>query len=269
MLTPAPSPIPTVVLCGGRGTRIREAGPEVPKPMLPIGGRPIVWHIMKIYAAHGHTDFVLALGYLADVVKEFFLHYEALTRDFSIELGRPDSIRFLHDHPEQGWRVTCVDTGLDALTGTRVRRAARHLPSGPVMVTYGDCVGDVDVAALVEHHRAHGRLATITAVRPPGRFGELRIGRETDVEAFEEKPQVGSGAINGGFMVIEREAIDRYIPADQDVMLEREPLSKLAADGQLMAYEHRGFWQPMDTPRERDLLETLWQSGSAPWKIWP
>ena len=268
MSEPGAATIPTVILCGGRGTRIREAGPEVPKPMLPIGGKPIVWHIMKICASHGQRDFVLALGYLADVIKEFFLHYEALTRNFTIELGKPDGISFLDEHPENGWRVSCIDTGLDALTGTRVRRATRHLDPGPIMVTYGDCVGSIDVAALLAFHRSHGRLATITAVRPPGRFGELRVGGGKEVEAFEEKPQVGSGAINGGFMVLEREAIDRYIPEDQDVMLEREPLSKLAADGQLLAYEHDGFWQPMDTPRERDLLEALWQSGEAPWKIW-
>jgi glucose-1-phosphate cytidylyltransferase len=259
--------VPVVILCGGRGTRIREAGPEVPKPMLPIGGRPILWHVMKLFAHHGQHDFVLALGYLAEVVKEFFLHYEALTRDFTIEVGRPDSIAFLGEHPERGWRVTCIDTGLDALTGTRVRRATRHLPPGPVIVTYGDCVGDVDVDALLTFHRAHGRLATVTAVRPPGRFGELRL-EGAMVAAFEEKPQVGSGAINGGFMVFEREAIERYIPADADVMLEREPMSKLAADGQLVAYEHPGFWQPMDTPRERELLESLWASGRAPWKVW-
>lgn len=260
--------VPTIILCGGRGTRIREAGPEVPKPMLPIGGRPILWHVMKLYAAHGHCDFVLALGYLAEVIKEFFLHYEALTRDFTIELGRPGEISYLHDHPETGWRITCVDTGLDALTGTRVRRATRHLGDGPVMVTYGDGVGDIDVTALLEFHRSHGRLATITAVRPPGRFGELAVTREGAVASFDEKPQTSTGAINGGFMVLEREAIDRYVPPDVDVMLEREPLAKLAADGQLMAFAHDGFWQPMDTPRERTLLEELWRRGEAPWVVW-
>jgi glucose-1-phosphate cytidylyltransferase len=259
--------VPTIILCGGRGTRIRDAGPEVPKPMLPIGGRPILWHVMKLYAAHGHCDFVLALGYLADVVKEFFLHYEALTRDFTIELGKPGEISYLHDHPETGWRITCVDTGLDSLTGTRVRRAARHLGDGPVMVTYGDGVGDVDNPALHEHHRRAGRLATVTAVRPPGRFGELSVTPDGLVGSFDEKPQTSTGAINGGFMVLEREAIERYIPADDDVMLEREPLAKLAADGQLAAYGHDGFWQPMDTPRERTLLEELWATGDAPWRV--
>lgn len=260
--------IPTIVLCGGRGVRIRDLGSDLPKPMLPIGGRPILWHLMKLYAAQGHSDFILALGYLAETIKSFFLQYEALTCDFSLELGRPEGISYLHGHPERGWRITCIDTGLDSLTGTRVRRASRHLPDGPVMVTYGDGVGDVDLGELLRFHRAHGRLATVTAVHPPGRFGELRLGEQSDVLAFDEKPQTGSGAINGGFMVFEKNAIDNYIGEDEDVMLERQPLNKLAADGELMAYRHEGFWQPMDTPRERDLLSNLWESGQAPWKIW-
>jgi glucose-1-phosphate cytidylyltransferase len=260
--------IPTIILCGGRGVRMGDLGSEVPKPMLPIGGRPILWHLMKLYAAQGHSDFVLALGHMAEVVKRFFLQYEALTCDFSLELGRPDSISFLQGHPESGWKITCVDTGPVALTGTRVHRASRHLPDGPVMVTYGDGVGNVDLAALLAFHRAHGRLATVTAVRPPSRFGELQITDDARVVAFDEKPQTGEASINGGFMVFEREAIDKYIPADDDVMLEREPLNKLAADGELMAFRHEGFWQPMDTPRERDLLAGLWESGQAPWKIW-
>jgi glucose-1-phosphate cytidylyltransferase len=261
-------PVPTIILCGGRGTRIREVSTTLPKPMVPIGNRPAVWHIMKIYAAAGHTNFYLALGWLGEVIKEFFLHYEAMTCDFTIELGKPVGISYLDSHPERGWRVSCVDTGLDSLTGTRVREVARHLDTDTFMVTYGDSVGDVDVAALLAFHRSHGRLATMTAVRPPGRFGELDLGPEREVLSFEEKPQTSSGAINGGFMVFERAAIERYVPADDDVMLEREPLNRLAADGELMAYEHHGFWQPMDTPREHELLTALWESGKAPWKLW-
>jgi glucose-1-phosphate cytidylyltransferase len=260
--------VPTIILCGGRGTRIREVSTALPKPMIPIGNRPILWHVMKIYAASDNTDFRLALGYLGETIKEFFLHYEAMTCDFQIELGSPNSISYIDSHPERGWSVACIDTGLDSLTGTRVRAAARGIEEGPVMVTYGDCVGDIDVARLLEFHRGHGRLATMTAVHPPGRFGELSIADDRSVRAFEEKPQTSSGAINGGFMVLEREAIDHYIPADRDVMLEREPLSGLAADGQLVAYEHDGFWQPMDTPREQELLSDLWSSGKAPWKVW-
>jgi len=261
--------VPTIILCGGRGTRISEVNPQLPKPLLPIGNRPVVWHIMKIYASHGHTDFVLALGWLGEQIRRFVLDYEAMICDFTVELGRRDHIEFHNQHPEAGWRVTCADTGIDALTGTRVRRAAEAagLGDGPIMVTYGDGVADVDIAALLDFHRSHQRLATVTAVRPPGRFGELVFDGDR-VTAFEEKPQTSSGAINGGFLVLEREAIDHFIPADDDVMLEREPMSRLAAAGELMAFRHDGFFQPMDTPRERDLLEDLWSSGKAPWKIW-
>lgn len=257
--------VPTIVLCGGRGTRISEVSTMVPKPMLRIGERPILWHIMKTYAAHGHAEFVLALGWLGDEIRRYFLHFHALTSDFTIELGKPDQIEYLRTTDEASWRVSCIDTGLDSLTGTRVRRASRHLDDGPVMVTYGDSIGDVDITALMAFHRAHGRLATVTSVRPPGRFGELVVGSDGRVERFEEKPQTSAGSINGGFMVFEKEAIDRFVPEDEDVMLEREPMSALAAAGELVAFEHDGFWQPMDTPRERDLLEALWTSGDAPW----
>lgn len=258
--------LPTIILCGGKGTRISEVNPLLPKPLLPIGGRPILWHIMKHYASFGHTDFVLALGWLGDQIRRYFLDYHAVTTDFTIELGKPDSVEYLNHHDEENWRVTCVDTGSEALTGTRVRRAASVLDARTVMVTYGDGIGTVDLDALVTHHRHEGRLATITAVRPPGRFGELIIASDGSVIEFAEKPQTSAGSINGGFMVFEREAIEEYIP-DEDVMLEREPLNALAAAGQLTAYEHNGFWQPMDTPRERDLLEQLWRTGQGPWKF--
>jgi glucose-1-phosphate cytidylyltransferase len=260
--------IPTIILCGGRGTRMREVSATLPKPMVTIGERPMLWHVMKLYASYGYANFVLALGYLSEVIKEFFLHYEPLMSDFSIELGKPGSISYIGAHPEQGWKVSCIDTGLESLTGTRVYRASRHLADGTIMVTYGDGIGDVDVQSLVDFHYSHGRLATITSVRPPGRFGELRIDDRGQVTAFEEKPQTSTDAINGGFMVFEKEAIDRYIGPEVDVMLEREPLSRLAAERQLMAYQHSGFWQPIDTPRERDLLADMWNSGQAPWKRW-
>lgn len=237
-----PGGLPTIILCGGRGTRISDVDPTLPKPMLPIGGRPVLWHVMSIYARHGHREFVLALGWLGDQIR-----------------------RWATEHQEPGWQVRCEDTGPDALTGTRVRLAAQAVGDGPVMVTYGDGVGDIDVSALVDFHRSHGRLATITAVHPPGRFGELLLAGDC-VEEFVEKPQVSAGWINGGFMVLEREAIESFIPHD-DVMLEREPIGALAEAGQLMAYRHDGFWQPMDTPRERDLLEELWAAGDAPWMV--
>ncbi len=260
--------VPAIVLCGGRGTRLGPLTTEIPKPMLQIGGRPILWHVMKIYAAYGCTDFVLALGWLGEVVRDFVLNLANRTTDFSVELSKDGpEVTYLGRQPDAGWRIDCIDTGLDAMTGTRVRRAARHLNATTLMITYGDGLADVDIDALLTFHRAHGRLATITAVRPPSRFGELSLDGD-EVRGFDEKPQTSAGAINGGFMVFEREAITRFIPEDRDVMLEREPLSALARDGQLMAWQHHGFWQPMDTPRERELLLELWNSGVAPWKVW-
>lgn len=265
---PGSASVPTIILCGGRGSRIADTYPLLPKPLVPVGGKPILWHIMKLYAAAGFTDFLLALGWMGDQIRRFVLDYEMMTRDFRVQLGRGGSVEFLDRHPDDGWTVTCMDTGSDTLTGTRVREAASHLDAQTVMVTYGDGVGDVDVGSVLAHHRDSGLLATITAVLPPSRFGELVVADNGRVQEFAEKPQTSAGAINGGFMVFEREAIDRYFPSDQDVMLEREPLSGLASDGQLSAYVHRGFWQPMDTARERTILEDLWSSGKAPWKIW-
>lgn len=264
----AAAEVPTIILCGGKGTRISEVNPLLPKPLLPIGERPVLWHIMNVYAHHDVSHFVLALGHLGDEIRRFVLQFHAMMCDFTVELGRPDSLRYLTEHAEAHWRVSCIDTGPESLTATRVRRAAAAIPGdGPVMVTYGDSVGDVDITGLLEFHEKHGKLATVTAVRPPGRFGELVLDGEV-VRSFDEKPQTSAGAINGGFMVFEREAIERFIPADEDVMLEREPMSALAAAGELAAFPHDGFWQPMDTPRERDLLERLWEAGDAPWKVW-
>jgi glucose-1-phosphate cytidylyltransferase len=260
--------IPTIILCGGRGTRISEYNSTIPKPLVPIGNRPILWHIMKIYSSYGHKDFVLALGWLGDEIRRFFLEYEALTRDFTIRYGARGGIEYLDSEPEEGWQVSCIETGIDSETGTRVRLAAAHLGPGPVMVTYGDGVGSIDIDALLAFHRAKGKLATVTAVQPPSRFGELVVDRDGLAREFAEKPQTSAGTINGGFMVFEREAIERYFPSDFDCMLEKEPLNGLASDGQLAAYEHRGFWQCVDTPRERMLLGDLWESGDAPWQTW-
>lgn len=260
--------IPTIILCGGRGTRISEGYPTIPKPLVPIGGRPILWHIMKIYSSFGHTDFVLALGWLGEEIRRYFLEYWAQNCDFTVDLASPDAIEYLGEHQEMDWRVTCCQTGVDSLTGTRVRVAAARLAAERVMVTYGDGVGDVDIDSLIRAHVDSGRLATITAVQPPSRFGELIIDADGVVSEFAEKPQTSTGSINGGFMVFEAEAIRRYFPEDGDYMLEREPLAQLAADRQLNAFVHDGFWQPMDTPRERDLLDGLWSSGHAPWRTW-
>jgi glucose-1-phosphate cytidylyltransferase len=260
--------VPTIILCGGRGTRISEYSATLPKPLIPVGDRPILWHIMSIFACQGHSEFVLALGWRGIEIRKYFLEFEALTSDFSLELGNRDTLTFHQTLPEDGWRITCVDTGQDALTGTRIRRAAALVKADRVMVTYGDGVADIDLAALLEHHRRESRLATITAVRPASRFGEMTISENGEVTNFVEKPAFSTAAINGGFMVFEREAITRYFPEDRDFMLEAGPLVRLAKDGQLTAYIHNGFWQQMDTPRERELLTDLWDSGEAPWRIW-
>ena len=258
-----------VILCGGRGTRIRELSETVPKPMVQIGDRPILWHIMKMYSAHGIHDFILALGYKGDVIREFFLNFAVHTADVTIDLSRtgPERLSF-HGAESEPWKVTLVDTGYETMTGARIRRVRKYLdPSEDFCVTYGDGVGDVDITALLRYHRDHGKTATVTGVRPPGRFGELSLVDDT-VHLFNEKPQVGSGFISGGFFVFRRQFADTYLDDREDLMLEREPLERLAADGQLKMYRHDGFWQPMDTPREYQLLSDLWASGAAPWKMW-
>jgi len=262
--------VKTLILCGGQGTRLREETEVRPKPMVEIGGRPILWHILKLYAHHGLTEFVLALGYKGHVIKDYFLNYESRTTDLTVTLGRRAAVEYHDSHPEEGWRVTLAETGGEALTGARVRRAARYAGGEAFCLTYGDGVGDVDLTAVLRFHRAHGRLATITGVRPPGRFGEMRLEGDR-VAAFAEKPQVSEGYINGGFMVFEPEAVERYLgdPADaDDLVLEREPLQRLAADGQLAVWRHDGFWQCMDTYREWKLLDDLCRSGRAPWMVW-
>ncbi|MBF9232924.1 glucose-1-phosphate cytidylyltransferase [Microvirga alba] len=253
-----------VILAGGRGTRLAEETSARPKPMVEIGRRPILWHIMKIYAAHGVTDFVICLGYMGFLIKEFFVNYHLHEADVSVDLNS-GAVSY-HRNAAEPWRVTLIDTGDDTQTGGRLKRVARYLdPTEPFCLTYGDGVGDVDVTALLAFHRTHGRLATVTAVAPPGRFGALaRTGER--VTAFMEKPLGDGGAINGGFFVLSPTVLER-IPGDATVF-EKEPLESLAADGQLCAYDHPGFWQPMDTLRDKLHLEELWRSGAAPWKIW-
>lgn len=257
-----------IVLCGGQGTRIREASELKPKPMLEIGSKPILWHILKLYAHFGHKDFVLALGYLGGQIKQFFLDYHAMTSDFTVQLGSGHTPQVHSELPEKDWKVTCADTGQNAMTGCRVQRAARYVKEGDdFMVTYGDGLGDVDLGKLLEFHRKHGKLGTVTGVRPPGRFGELELesGR---VKAFNEKPQVSEGYINGGFMVFKKAFVEKYLSGAEDEVLERGPMIKLAHDGELMMYPHDGFWQPMDTYREYQMLNDLWHGRKAPWKLW-
>lgn len=257
------------ILCGGRGSRIREVSEVIPKPMLLIGNRPILWHIMKIYSSYGYNEFVLLLGFKGDVIRDYFLNFAAYTTDVTVNLASNGPERLLfHGKSAEPWRVTLVDTGDQAMTGARLWRAHRYLePEGTFCVTYGDGVGNIDIDALVRFHRTHGRLATLTGVNPPGRFGELRV-EESRVCAFNEKPQVSGGYINGGFFVFSSEIFERYFNDQEDLVLERKPLEQMARDMELIMYKHDGFWQPMDTPREYQLLNELWSTGRAPWKMW-
>ena len=253
----------TVILAGGLGTRLSEETEVTPKPMVEIGGLPILWHIMKIYASGGCNEFVIALGYRSDVVKTFFLNYFYLQSDVSIDVAKGGVE--VHNGHHDDWKVHLVDTGVETQTGGRVKRLAPWLGDETFMMTYGDGVADIAVSDLLAFHRKHGKLATVTAVRPPARFGGLVFDGDLVAE-YSEKPQIGEGWINGGFFVLEPEALD-YVAGD-DTVWEKVPLERLAADGQLVAYRHEGFWQCMDTLRDKRLLESLWQSGDVPWKVW-
>ena len=252
-----------VLLAGGLGTRLAEFTDMVPKPMVPVGGHPILWHLMNIYAHYGHVDFHLALGYKAQVVKEYFLNYHALNSDFTVNLANGAVTN--HASQPVDWRVTLVDTGLNSMTGGRVRRMRGYIGNETFMLTYGDGLANIDIDALLRFHRDHGKMVTVTAVHPGARFGELDLS-DGAVTSFKEKPQMGHGWINGGFFVIEPAFLD-LIAAD-DTVLEKEPLERAAAMGELMAYKHEGFWQCMDTVRDRNVLEDMWAKSEAPWKVW-
>ncbi len=252
----------TVILAGGLGTRLAEETDVVPKPMVRIGGQPMLWHIMRLYAACGFNEFLVALGHKADVIKNYFLNYYYLRNDFSLRVATGQLE--IHDAEQDDWFVHLVDTGTRTQTGGRIKWLAGWLDD-TFMMTYGDGVADIDLRALVDFHHSHGKLATVTAVRPPARFGGL-VFEGDRVAEFVEKPQIGEGWINGGFFVLEPRVLD-YIDADETIF-EREPLERLAQEGQLVAYRHDGFWQPMDTLRDVRLLESLWESGNVPWRIW-
>ena len=252
-----------VILAGGRGTRLAEETSMRPKPMVEIGGRPILWHLMKIYASHGFKNFLMACGYKSEMIKEYFHNYFIHSSDYFLNLK--DGTRTLINSNGIDWQIGVMDTGLDTMTGGRILRLQKWIGNETFMVTYGDGLGDIDIHSLVEFHRAHGKLATVTAVHPPARFGDLALDNNV-VRQFSEKPQTGEGWINGGFFVFEP-GVFNYI-ADDQTSLEREPLQRLANDHELMAFRHSGFWQPMDTIREKELLESLWSSGNAPWKRW-
>ncbi len=259
-----------LILCGGMGTRLREQTETRPKPMIDVGGSPILLHIMKLYAHHGFADFVLCLGYKGNIIREYFLNYESMNCDFTVELGKRSSVEFHAQHEkrdEVNMKVTLAETGEQSMTGARVKRGSRYVTPGETFcVTYGDGVSNVDLQRALAFHRAHGKLATVTGVRPPSRFGELQLDGQR-VLSFSEKPQLQTGLINGGFFFFESDFL-RYITNEVSCVLEREPLERCAADGQLMVYEHSGYWQCMDTFRDWESLEKQWQSGQAPWKVW-
>ena len=253
----------TIILAGGRGTRLAEETEIRPKPMVEIGGLPILWHIMKIYAQYGHKDFVVALGYKGEIIKEYFAQYHRLSRDMTIDLGA--GTVEVEDSSKEDWRIELIDTGKWTQTGGRVLRLRDRIGDERFMFTWGDGVSDVDIAGLLEFHESHGKIATVTAVRPPARFGRLDLVDSQIIE-YSEKPQIDQGWINGGFFVLEPEVFD-YIDGD-DQQFERIPLERLAKDGEFMAYQHEGFWQCMDTLREKMLLQRLWESDKPPWKTW-
>jgi glucose-1-phosphate cytidylyltransferase len=254
-----------IILCGGKGTRLREETEIKPKPMLEIGGMPILWHIMKTYAWYGFKDFILCLGYKGEKIKEFFYHYEILSNDFTIELGT-NNIEIHPRHSEHGWKITLVDTGLNAMTGARVKRIERFIDDEYFMLTYGDGVTDLNLHDLLDFHKSHGKIGTVTGVFPPSRYGELLI-HEDQVISFAEKPETDVNSINGGYFVFNRKFFS-YLKDDDSCVLEREPLESLASDGELKVFTHEGFWQCMDTYRDYQYLTELWEKGKALWKVW-
>ena len=254
-----------VILCGGQGTRLREETEFRPKPMVEVGGRPILGHIMKSYAHYGFREFVLCLGYRGNIIKEYFLNYEAMNSDCTVVLGQRTQIHYHNDHTERDFQVTLADTGAESMTGGRLKRVEKYVDGEEFLLTYGDGLADLNIANVVAFHKAHGKLATVTAVRPGSRFGLMELSERGDVESFLEKPQL-EGWASAGFFVLNRKIFD-YIPGDS-CTLEREPMEKLAQDNQLVAYRHDGFFYAMDTFREYKYLNDLWLENKAPWKVW-
>ena len=255
-----------VILCGGLGTRLREETEFRPKPMVNIGNRPILWHIMKIYAHYGIRDFILALGYKGEMIKNYFCHYEIMNNDVTIELGRPEHICIHQRHDEVGWKITLADTGEKSLKGARLKKIQKYIPEETFMTTYGDGIANIDIKALLAFHQQHGKLATVTGINPAARFGELRL-EGNQVKSFQEKPRDGEGLINGGFFVFNR-GIFNYLTEEQNCDLEYGAMEKIAQQGQLMVFKHEGFWACMDTLRDMDYLNALWEKNQAEWKIW-
>lgn len=255
-----------VILCGGLGTRLREETEYRPKPMVNIGTRPILWHIMKIYAQYGYKEFILCLGYKGEMIKEYFYHYEIMNNDVTFELGHPEKTCIHQCHEENGWRITLADTGQKSLKGARLKKVEKYITGDEFMMTYGDGVADIDINALLNFHHSHGKLATITGINPASRFGELKVNG-IHVEAFNEKPETSSGLINGGFFVFDKGIFD-YLSCDENCDLEIGALEKIAREGQLAVYKHPGSWACMDTLRDMDYLNRIWIENKAFWKIW-
>jgi glucose-1-phosphate cytidylyltransferase len=255
-----------VILCGGLGTRLREETEFRPKPMVKIGTKPILWHIMKHYAHYGFKDFVLCLGYRGEIIKEYFYNYEVYNEDFTVCLGKQKSIQIHYPQSDLDWRVTLVDTGEKTQKGARIKRIEQYIDSDEFMLTYGDGVADIDICRLAEFHHQHGKISTVTGVRPPSLFGELKV-RGNQVELFTEKPQTSGGLISGGFFVLSRKIFD-YLSDEDECDFERGPLEKLAQEEQLMVYEHRGDWACVDNVRDLQHLNQLWATNQAFWKVW-
>jgi glucose-1-phosphate cytidylyltransferase len=262
-----PADTPVVILCGGMGTRIREASERLPKPLVDIGGKPILWHIMKTYSHYGFRRFVLALGYKSDQIKRYFLDYREHFSDFTLHLRDGEPPTYLDSEPVEDWDITFVDTGLMTGTGARIRRVAPYLDRDHFALTYGDGVGAVDLPALLRAHVAGNRLGTVTGAHPTSRYGEIHVSGDAVTE-FNEKPTLATGWVSGGFFLFDRVFVDKYLDDDEDLMLEKRPLQQLARDGELTLFPHEGFWMGMDTFRDWTELNALWDAGEAPWKVW-
>jgi glucose-1-phosphate cytidylyltransferase len=257
-------PLKVVILAGGYGTRIRDVADDIPKPMIPIGPFPIIWHIMNTYSKFGHTDFIICLGYKGQLIKDFFLNYKPYTNDFTISFGENGGIQLHNKRQHSNWNVTLVDTGLKSMTGSRISKIRDFVGQENFMLTYGDGVSDINIKKLVEFHESHNKILTVTGVRPPGRFGEMVSDSSGVIHEFNEKPQATAGRISGGYFVANPRLFD-YLDDDEDLVFEKDPIRKLVADQELMMYKHDGFWQPMDTSREYQLLNSLYDDGKAPW----